>query len=97
MVYCSLLRNNVIQGGNQLVDVDAVRHGALLDVLEVGGCAADAAHAGLHEYRNGVRVLGNNLHDGHFLVDSHIKLHSAAVAGGTNRNENKGATLLYFV
>ena len=68
-----LLRNDVVQGGDQLVNVDAVSHGALLDVLEMGSGAADAAHAGLHEYRYGVRVVGNNLHDGHFFGDSHIK------------------------
>ena len=46
-----LLRNDIVQGGDQLVNVDAVSHGALLDVLEVGSGTADAAHAGLHEYR----------------------------------------------
>jgi len=30
-------------------------------------------------------------------IKFHFKLHSAAVAGGTNRNENKGATLLCLV
>jgi hypothetical protein len=47
-------------------------------------------------------------HDNPFIFNSrvpirqdaariHKKLHSAAVAGGTNRNENKGATLLYML
>ena len=46
-------------------------HSALLDVLEMRRSAAEAAHAGIYEYVNRIRVLLDNFQNAHVFCDSH--------------------------
>ena len=80
------LADGLVERVDERVDVDAVRHRALLDVLEVRRRAAEAAHARVHEDVHGVGVLLNDVDDAHILGDSHnINLlygkHKAIVEG----------------
>ena len=68
-LFCSA--DGVVQVFDEGVDVNAVSHSALLDVLKVSGSAAEAAHAGIHEYINGVRIFLDDLENAHIFSNCH--------------------------
>jgi hypothetical protein len=63
--------NSLVETVNQGIYIDAVSHSALLDILEMSGSAAKAAHAGIYEYVNRIRVFLYNVKDTHVFRDSH--------------------------
>ena len=56
------------------VDIDAVCHCTLLDVLKMRSRAAEAAHACVHQNLDGVRVRLNDLDDAHIFCNCHDNL-----------------------
>ena len=67
-----LLSDSGVQVADEAVDVDAVGQSALLDVLDVSGSAAQAAHAGIPEDLSRVRVLLYDLEYAHIFSYSHF-------------------------
>jgi len=63
----------VIETFHQRIDINAMRHGALLDVLEMSGSAAQASHACAHEDFRCIRIFLDHLKDAHVLCDCHAK------------------------
>jgi len=55
----------------------------------VGGGAADAAHAGAHEYGNGGGIFLDNLSDAHIFRYGHTK--TSFVTGKLPRSRQKSA------
>jgi hypothetical protein len=66
--------NSFVQVADEGIDVNAVSQSTLFDVFEVSGSAAQAAHASVNEYVNGVRVLLYNFDDAHIFSNSHYNL-----------------------
>jgi len=84
--------DSFVQTLHQGVDVDAVRERTLLDVLEVRGGAADAAHAGAHEYGDSVRIFPDNLSDAHIFRYGHTK--TSFVTGKLPRSRRRAGRLI---
>ena len=68
-IKCFGIVNRCIEGGHEKVDVETVGCSTLLNVLEMSGGAADAAHAAVHESFDSLRVLLNNFEDTHIFGD----------------------------
>ena len=63
--------DSLVETFHESVNVDAVCQGTLLDVLKMSSSAAEAAHAGIHEYLYGIRIFLNDFHDAHVFCDCH--------------------------
>jgi len=61
---------NNVEVLDELVNVNAVSHSALFEVFEVSGSAAEAAHTGVDEDFNRIRVLLNDLENAHIFGNS---------------------------
>jgi hypothetical protein len=77
--------NSLVETVNQSIYIDAVSHSALLDILEVSGSAAEAAHAGIYEYINRIRIFLYNVKDAHVFRDSHSIKTSCVKKSQSNR------------
>ena len=65
--------DSLVETFHESVNVDAVCQGTLLDVLKMSSSAAEAAHAGIHEYLYGIRIFLNDFHDAHVFCDCHVR------------------------
>ena len=64
--------DSFVEALDQSIDIDAMSHSALLDVLEMRSSAAKAAHASVDEYINRVGIFLNNFEDAHIFGDCHM-------------------------
>lgn len=63
--------NSLVETLNQGINIDAVSHSTLLNVFEMSGSAAKAAHASVYEYINGIRIFLNNFKNAHVFRNCH--------------------------